>query len=111
MSQFICVRLTLVRTESVMDPDATMSSDDGFGDGDVRAAAAGGAARPQATPLHGLHPRDEAAARAAAEALSHITDRYGFGGQFFFLCWVSNLIVRTVASREVACPQASLKMI
>jgi hypothetical protein len=29
----------------------------------------------QATPLHGLHPKDEAAARAAAQALSHITDR------------------------------------
>ncbi len=25
---------------------------------------------------HGLHPRDDAAARAAAEALSHITDRF-----------------------------------
>ena len=31
--------------------------------------------RVQATPLHGLHPKDEAAARAAAQALSHITDR------------------------------------
>jgi hypothetical protein len=36
---------------------------------------AGRQERTHATPLHGLHPKDEDAARAAALALSHITDR------------------------------------
>ena len=40
--------------------------------------------RPQATPLHGLHAKDQAAAQAAAEALQHITDR--FLSSFRFMC-------------------------
>ena len=65
--------------ESVVDASGSRAadgldvSDDGYSPRETREGAANG--RVQATPLHGLHPKDQAAARAAAEALSHITDR------------------------------------
>jgi hypothetical protein len=73
------VRMTLLHAESVM---AALSSEDDCSPRDTKDGGAGsrgwerGDVRQQATPLHGLHPKDEAAARAAAEALSHITDRF-----------------------------------
>jgi hypothetical protein len=70
--------MMVLGAELVMD--GMMSSDDDFSPRDVKGGGGGGGGgggmRQQATPLHGLHPKDEAAARAAAEALSHITDRF-----------------------------------
>ncbi len=76
-----CELLLILRAESVVNAGGSREgeeqdiSEDESSPRGFKEQGRGPAGRMQATPMHGLHPKDQAAARAAAEALSHITDR------------------------------------